>query len=111
VADDALLRRILYKVRIPNPDQVGFGEILRRECRKKQVPVEDDAIDHAIEMLYNHPGLKPRASYARDLVDILVESAGYDGSKSVLSRESFDRVFRLFIANEMDSEEEFDEDY
>ena len=111
VADDALLRRILYKVRIPNPDQMNFGEILRRECRKKLVPVDDDAITHAIEKLYNHPGLKPRASYARDLVEILVESAGYDGANPHFSRESFDRVFALFIANETDSEEEFDEDY
>ena len=111
VADDALLRRILYKVRIPNPEESNFGEILRRECRTKEVPVEDDAIEHAVKMLYDHPGLKPRASYARDLVAILIESCAFDGSKPVLSRESFDKVFTLFVTNETDPDEEFDEDF
>ncbi len=99
VADEALLRRILYKVRIPSPDQSNFGEILRRECRAKTVPVEDDAIGHAIEKLFNEHALKPRASHARDLVDILIESAAFDGTNPVLSRESFDKAMSLFLAN------------
>jgi predicted ATPase with chaperone activity len=103
VADDALLRRILYKVRIPNPDQAGFGEILRRECRAKAVPVEDDAIEYAVEKLFNEQSLKPRASYARALVDILLESAAFDGTNPVLSRESFDKMFKLFVTNEAET--------
>ena len=99
VADDALLRRILYKVRIPNPDEAGFGEILRRECRAKGVPVEDDAIEYAVEKLFNEHALKPRASHARDLVDILMESAAFDGTNPVLSHESFDKAISLFITN------------
>ncbi|MCH7810152.1 MAG: hypothetical protein IH863_06205 [Chloroflexi bacterium] len=105
VADDALLRRILYKVRIPNPDQANFGEILRRECRAKAVPVEDDAIEYAVEKLFNEQALKPRASHARDLVDILMESAAFDGTNPVLSRESFDKAISLFITNEEETED------
>ena len=99
VADDALLRRILYKVRIPSPDESNFGEILRRECRAKAVPVEDDAIEYAVEKLFNDYSLKPRASHARDLVDILMESAAFDRTNPVLSRESFDKAMSLFLAN------------
>ncbi|MEX0683485.1 MAG: hypothetical protein WD904_04385 [Dehalococcoidia bacterium] len=112
VADDSLLRRILYKVRMPNPDEANFGEIMRRECRTKHVPVEDDAIEHAVRKIYDEPGLQPRASYARDLVEILIESASFDGAKPVLSRDSFDRVFALFVENEADVDEaELDEDF
>ncbi len=105
VADDALLRRILYKVRIPNPDRANFGEILRRECRAKTVPVEDDAIEYAVEKLFNEETLKPRASYAGNIVDILLENAAFDGVSPVLSRESFDKTFTLFVTSERETED------
>lgn len=111
VADEAMLRRILYKVRIPAPDKENFGEILRRECRIREVPVEDGAVDHAVRRLFEQHGLKVRASYARDLVDIVVQSATFDGSKAILSSETFDRVFSLFVSGEAEQEEEYDEDY
>ena len=105
VADDALLRRILYKVHVPNPDQTNFGEILRRECRAKAVPVEDDAIDYAIEKLFGEQALKPRASHARDLVAVLMESAAFDGTDAVLSCDSFDKAISLFITNGEETED------
>ena len=105
VADDALLRRILYKVRIPNPDQANFGEILRRECRAKAVPAEDGAIDYAVEKLFSGHTTKPRASHARDLVDILLESAAFDGTNPMLSRESIDKAISLFITNGAETED------
>jgi predicted ATPase with chaperone activity len=112
VADEAMLRRILYKVRIPNPDEEGFGEILRRECAAKGVTIkDDDAIHHAVHTLFGEPNLKVRASYARDLVDILVESANFDGTVPVLDRQTFDHVFSLFIAGASDEEKLEDEDY
>jgi predicted ATPase with chaperone activity len=111
VADDALLRRILYKVRIPNPEEGNFGEIFRRECRNREVPAEDGAIEYAVQRLYEQPGMRPRASYARDLVNILIESAAFDGSSPVLSKDSFDKVFQLFVTGESDQDEGLDEDF
>jgi len=109
LADEALLRRILYKVNMPNPDRASFAEIIRRVCLQKAVRVEDGALDYAVERLYSYPGLKPRGSYARDILDILIESASYDGREPVLDRDSFDRVFKLFLANELETEEADDE--
>ncbi len=100
LGDDALLRRILYKVEIPNPKPEAFLEIMRRSCLEKQVLVTDGALDHVIQRLYSEPALKPRGSYARDLLEMLIQSAEYDGRTPVLDQESFDRVFRLFVAQE-----------
>ena len=108
LADDALLRRILYKVQIPNPDRENFAEITRRVCRQKQVRVEEGALEYAVNRLFSHPGMRPRGSYARDLLDILIESASFDGREPVLDKESFDRVFQLFLTNEV-AEEDHDE--
>jgi len=102
LADDALLRRILYKVEIPNPRPEEFTEILRRLCHQKKVLVAEGALDLVVERLFNEQRLKPRASYARDLLDMLIESASFDGRDPVLDGDSFERVFRLFVAQETD---------
>ena len=106
LADDALLRRILYKVRIPAPLPEEFVEITRQLCRKKRVLVEDGALEHVVERLYGHGELKPQASYARDLIEIVIQSAAYDGIEPVLNRESFDKAFGLFVATD-DEEDDF----
>jgi len=103
LADDALLRRVLYKVQMPNPGPEEFKEILRRTCLEKRVFVADDVLDHVTERLYDHPDLRPRGSYARDILNMLIESASYDAQDPVLDRPSFDRVFRLFVSQETEN--------
>lgn len=100
LADEALLRRIPYKVQIPNPQPQELSEILRRMARQRKVLVEDGALDQVVERMYKEPGASPSASSARDLLDMLIESASYDGRDPVLDKESFDRVFKLFVAQE-----------
>jgi len=106
LADDSLLRRILYKVEIPNPAQEEFTEIMRRACAQKRVRVADDALLYAVKKLYGAPRLKVRSSYARDLLDMLIESASFDGRDPVLDKESFDRVFRMFLVHESEDSED-----
>jgi predicted ATPase with chaperone activity len=102
LADDALLRRILYKVKVTRPTREAFGEILRRECLSRKVKVEEGALDHVLEVMYSYPGIEPRGSHARDILEILIQSAGYDGKEPVLDKPSFDRIFKLFLASEGD---------
>ena len=102
LADDALLRRVAYKVQVPNPSKAEFMEILRQACRHKQVLVADGALDYVVERLYSESTLKPRGSYAGDLMDMVIESASFDGREPVLDADSFGRVFGLFVAQETD---------
>ena len=100
LADDALLRRIAYKVQIPNPTRSEFTEILRQTCRQKQVAVADGAIDYVVERLFSERGINPRGSHAGDLLDMVIETASFDGRDPVLDPGSFGRVFGLFVAQE-----------
>jgi SpoVK/Ycf46/Vps4 family AAA+-type ATPase len=109
LADDALLRRIPYKVLVPNPRAQEFMEILRQTARQRKILVQEGALDYVVEKMFSNPHLHPRASSARDVLDMLQESAAYDGREPVLDRESFDRVYRLFVAQENGGEEP--EDY
>jgi predicted ATPase with chaperone activity len=102
LADDSLLRRILYKVEVPGPQQQEFTEILRRLCLQRKILVADGSLDYVTERVFSESRLKPRASYGRDLLEMLVESASFDGRDPVLDRQSFDAVFRLFVSQEAD---------
>ena len=44
--------------------------------------------------------MKPRGSYASDLLGMIIESASFDGRSPVLDGDSFSRVFGLFVAQE-----------
>jgi hypothetical protein len=100
LADDALLRRILYKVKVPSPTPAEFAEILKHLCHRKQVLVPQGSIDHVIRQLYGQPGLEPRAALARDLLDIVVESARFDSREPVLTPKAFDQALGLFMARQ-----------
>jgi len=84
-------------VEIPNPGPAEFREILRRECEKRSITATDETLKYIVERLYANAADRPRASYARDLLDIVAESAKYDNAELVLTPESFEKAHRLFI--------------
>ena len=100
LADDALLRRILYKVEIPKPRPQDFAEMLRRMCRQRRVLMPEGTLDYVVERLYSQREVEACASQSRDLVDRIVESAAFDGRDPVLDRESFDKILRVFVAQQ-----------
>jgi predicted ATPase with chaperone activity len=95
--DQPFLRRILYKVEIPNPGPGEFREILRRACGERSMTATEETLDYIVERLYEENSHKSRASYARDLLDIVAQSAKYDDTEPVLTPETFDKAHRLFI--------------
>jgi predicted ATPase with chaperone activity len=98
LVDDALLRRILYKVEMPSPGAAEFGEILRHLCEQRKVAIPDGAIERVVERFYSQLGERPRAAYARDILNVIIEGAAYDGAEPVLDEESFERAYRLFLS-------------
>jgi hypothetical protein len=105
LADDALLRRILYKVEIPSPGPAEFAEILRQICRQRNVRTPEGAIERVVARLYSQGGEPPRAAYARDLLQVVVEGAAYDEREPVLDEDSFDRAYRLFSSQRATGEQ------
>jgi hypothetical protein len=98
LAEEAFLRRIPYKVKMPNPRPEGFAEILERLCHRQQVLLPRGAIERSIQVLYQEPTREPQAAHAYDLVRILIENARFDGREPALTPEAFDQAFRLFVA-------------
>jgi len=98
--DEAYLRRIAYKIAIPNPDRDQLAEISRRFCNQKGLAWSEDTIQYLVERMFA-PGLPPpRCCYPRDLVTTVIDEAEFHGREPVLDRESIDTACSLYLGSD-----------
>jgi predicted ATPase with chaperone activity len=92
LADDAFLRRIRYKVEVPNPTTEEFLEILRRECQHYGVAYREEGAQHLLKRYYAETGREMRGCQPRDIMEAIADGARYRGSLRVLSPEAVDQA-------------------
>lgn len=99
LVDEAFLRRIRYKIEIPNPSPAEYREILRRVCAARDVPYSDDGLRYLLTDQYPRRGLELRAVHPRDLIDQLVDIARFTRSKPALSRDLLDAACKSYFVD------------
>ena len=77
LVEEAFLRRIRYKVRVPDPTREDFAEIMRRVCEAKGVRYDQSAVDRVFRDYYEGMGIPPRACHPGDLVAAVHDRARY----------------------------------
>lgn len=77
LVEEAFLRRIRYKVRVPDPTREQFDEIMRRVCRARGVRHTESAVDRIFREYYEGLGIPPRACHPGDLVAAVHDRARY----------------------------------
>ena len=87
LVDEAFLRRILYKIHIPDPSWEEYREIFRRAAKERGIPYTDEALRFLITRYYLKTNRRARAVHSRDLLDELVEIARFHGVPPVLSEQ------------------------
>jgi len=98
LVDEAFLRRIPYKVNLPSPNPEQFKEIMRRVCMSRRVAFTEEALTYAVRRLYSDDfGFEPRGAYPRDLVQIIQDSARFDGVQPTLSPEFIERAIQVYF--------------
>ena len=100
LADEALLRRIPYKVYIPPPSPGQFKEILREQCQQRGVDASEQALDDAAASIFAMPDLHPSGSLARDVASIIVDNSDHDGCAPVLTNEALTLALQQFTARQ-----------
>ena len=68
LVDGAFLRRIPYKIQVPDPTEAEFREIIRRLSPKLGFQYDDAAVEHLIEQHYRRAGRPMRSCQPRDLL-------------------------------------------
>ncbi len=97
--DEAYLRRIAYKIAIPDPDRDQLAEITRRFCARKSMPYSEDAIEYLMDKLYR-PGVSPpHGCFARDIITTVIDEAEFQGRDPVLDFESIDTACSLYLGD------------
>jgi predicted ATPase with chaperone activity len=68
LVDGAFLRRIPYKIKVPDPTQEEFKEIIRRVAPKMGFQYDEAAVDYLVKTHYLQAGRPFRACQPRDLL-------------------------------------------
>ena len=100
LTDEALLRRIPYKVYLPPPPPSQFKEILRGQCHQWRVGCSEQALDDAVAYIFAMPDVRASGSLARDLASIIVDNAVHDGCAPALAHEALDLALQQFTARQ-----------
>jgi hypothetical protein len=100
LGDEAFFRRIRHKIRIGDPDESMFKEILRQVAARKGIPYNEDAARYLIEIHYTQTGRPFRGVHPRDLFDLIDDMAKYLNQTAVFNREWVDRACRSYFVED-----------
>ncbi|TAK61821.1 MAG: ATP-binding protein [Dehalococcoidia bacterium] len=97
LADEAFLRRIRYKVEIPNPTPDDYRAIFRLECASRDLPYDDAAVTHLLDRWYGRQSREMRGCHPRDIVEAIVDAAQYEQHDPLLSIEAIDEACATYF--------------
>lgn len=95
--EEALLRRIHYKMRMPDPSEVQYRRIFERYCIAREIAFDPRAVDFVYERFYHGLGIAPRGCHPRDIVDHVEDLARFRGTRPVLSEEFLDHACQVYF--------------
>lgn len=92
LVDEAFLRRIRHKIEVSSPSYEGFREIFKRMAKHRGIPYDENAVRYLLQEYYVKNQQKLRANHPRDLIDQLIDIAGYLGEEPRLTKELIDQA-------------------
>lgn len=99
--DEAFLRRVRYKVHVPDPTVAQFKEIWQRVCRMREVAYNESVVSNLIKNKYEGEKRRLHGSHPRDLMDHVVHICRYAGHTPELNEENLGAACATyFVANE-----------
>jgi hypothetical protein len=99
LVDEAFLRRIRYKVEVPNPTVIEYGRIFRRACESMGLDFDPDAVNYLVEEHYQKASRPLHGCEPRDILDHLIHAAAYFGVEPRLTPELLDHAVSAYFAN------------
>lgn len=73
LVDEAFLRRIRHKIKIPYSTEDEYKEILRRVCIKQGIEYNESVANHLLDTHYGKTGRPLVGSHPRDIVDQIID--------------------------------------
>lgn len=97
LVDEAFLRRIHYKILVPDPTYEQYLQIFRRGCIARQIPFDADAVRWIWREYYEKRSIPARSCHPRDLLEHLCDAARYLDVEPILSTRLLERACRSYF--------------
>lgn len=98
ILEEAHLRRIPYKIRIPDPTVAQMEEIFRRFAEAMGVECAPGGISTAVEMIYRASGGNLRSCHPRDVLQLIIEEARFVKRAAVCEPAAARRACEVYFA-------------
>lgn len=106
LVDEAYLRRIRYKIHVPDPTWDEYREIFRREAAKRNIVYTEEGMQYLISEYYLKPQRPPRGCHPRDLLDGLVYLARFRNTAPQMTKEMIDMACLPYFLKHSDRDSE-----
>lgn len=98
--DEAFLRRVHFKVHVPDPNEDQYREIWRRRCALEGMRLEEHVITRLIERNYTNKGRALHGSHPRDLLTHIIHAARYFGRPAAMTNDLMDWACETYFVDE-----------
>ncbi len=106
LGDEAFLRRIQYKMFLPNPTEQEFVEIFERFCRSVGAVCSRDLIERFLEKRYRRTGKRLRRCHPRDVITHAVDWIRFECLPMELNDQVLDHAFESCFLEQADIADE-----
>ncbi len=96
--EEAHLRRIPYKIRIPEPTPHQMAEIFRRFADAMGVEISPGSVDVAVEMVHRSSLGNSRSCHPRDILQLIIEEARFVKRAPLLEPAATRRACDVYFA-------------
>ncbi len=97
LGDEAFLRRIHYKIDVPDPERAEYERIFRSCCDERDIAFDEAALSRLYEEFYGDGTIDARRCHPRDLLDHLRDLAAYRGEPARLTPSLLEDACRSYF--------------
>jgi len=100
--EEAFLRRIHYKVFLPNPTRAEFSRIFRNCCSDRDIPFDAVLVEYLLDEVYRPRNIAMRCCHPRDLIDHAIAMTEYFGTPRELTPDLLTTACANYFVDEPD---------
>lgn len=95
--DEAFLRRIRYKINVPNPSWDEYRDIFKMNCAQRGLKYDEEMFKYLVLEHYVKVNREPKSVHPRDLLDQLMDIARYLSKPPRLEKELLDAAVDAYF--------------
>ena len=101
LVDEAFMRRIRHKIKIPDPTREEFVEIFARDALRLGLSGGGEAAEHVLQKFYDGSNRELRGCHPRDILLHVSELAGYTGQAAELTPALLDDACQAYFVEQL----------